>query len=225
MIYVTTAANDKDLGKLGPLVPILHGDVVFQGKADGKDVLVCVERKKMRDLVNCINDGRHLQQVRQAYEAGFNYYSLVIEALWRETRDGDTEYRSGTNWVRVGMPWSRIQAYLTELHYLMGVRVVYSKDTKETIQTIKSMHRFFQTESHDSLKRFYVAPVAGMLLQQPSLVRRVAKELPGIGWERSLAVEANWGSVRDMVNAPVEDWIKLDGIGKGIARRVQEELG
>ena len=225
MIYVTTAANDKDLLKLGPLVPIRHGDVVFQGKADGKNVKVCVERKKMRDLVNCINDGRHLQQVRQAYEAGFDYYTLVLEALWRETKDGDTEYRSGKKWIRTGMPWSRIQAYLTELHYLMGVRVVYSNNRKETIQSIKALYKFFQTEEHDSLKRFYVAPVDGMLLQQPSLVRRVAKELPGIGWERSLAVEAKWDSVRDMVNAPVEEWLKLDGIGQGIASRVQEELG
>ena len=64
-----------------------------------------------------------------------------------------------------------------------------------------------------------------MLLQQPSLMRRVAKELPGIGWERSLVVEAKWDSVRDMVNAPVEEWLELDGIGKGIASRVQEELG
>ena len=39
MIYVTTAANDKDLLKLGPLVPIRHGDAIFVGKQmreDGK---------------------------------------------------------------------------------------------------------------------------------------------------------------------------------------------
>jgi ERCC4-type nuclease len=228
VIYVTTAANDKDLLKLGPPVPIRHGDAIFVGKqmrADGLPIQVCVERKKMRDLVNCINDGRHLQQVRQAFSAGFDYYTLILESLWRETKDGDTEYRSGKNWVRVGMPWSRIQAYLIELHYLMGVRVVYSKNVKETIQSIKALYKFFQTEEHDSLKRFYVAPVDGMLLQQPSLMRRVAKELPGIGWERSLVVEAKWNSVRDMVNAPVEEWLELDGIGKGIASRVQEELG
>ena len=57
-----------------------------------------------------------------------------------------------------------------------------------------------------------------------SLVRRVAKELPGIGWERSLLVEETFDSVRTMVNAPLEEWLEIEGIGKGIATKVQEEL-
>jgi len=66
--------------------------------------------------------------------------------------------------------------------------------------------------------------VSGLLLKPPSLVRRVAKELPGIGWERSLLVEETFDSVRTMVNAPLEQWLEIEGIGKGIATKVQEEL-
>jgi ERCC4-type nuclease len=226
MIWVTTAANDKDLVRpLGVATYLPQGDAIFKGTADGKEVKVCVERKKMRDLVNCINDGRHIQQVRQAMAAGFDYYTLVVEAIWRSAKDGEAEYKAGRNWTRTGMPWTRIQAYLMELHYLMGVQVLYSKSTKETCDLIKALYRFFQTEDHGSLKKFYVAPIDGLLLSQPSLVRRVAKELPGIGWDRSIAVEEKWDTVRGMVNAPVDEWLEIEGIGKGIANKVQEELG
>ena len=61
-------------------------------------------------------------------------------------------------------------------------------------------------------------------MTNPSLLRRVAKELPGIGWERSLLVESHWKSIRDMVNATPEEWTQIDGIGKGISKRIDEVL-
>jgi DNA integrity scanning protein DisA with diadenylate cyclase activity len=64
-----------------------------------------------------------------------------------------------------------------------------------------------------------------VLLTRPSLVRRVAKELPDIGWERSFTIEQRWPTVREMVNAPADDWVKLEGIGKGIASKIDQELG
>ena len=80
MIYLTTAANDRDLvrlfGDLAMDVPIQYGDFIFHGKVGGEVVRVCGERKKFSDLVACINDGRHVQQVQSAHEAGFQYYFL-----------------------------------------------------------------------------------------------------------------------------------------------------
>ena len=81
------------------------------------------------------------------------------------------------------------------------------------------------TEAHSSLKKFYTSPMSPVLLTRPSLVRRVAKELPDIGWERSLTIEQRWSTVREMVNAPADEWIELEGIGKGIASKIDQELG
>ena len=74
MIFVTSHDNDKDLARQlseAAVVPIPYGDVVFHGV---DEALVCGERKKASDLVRCINDGRHVKQVRDALGAGFNYY-------------------------------------------------------------------------------------------------------------------------------------------------------
>ena len=232
MIYLTTAANDKDLlkplGDLAVTAPIPYGDFIFTGvtEVDGQTqpVKVCGERKKMGDMVNCIDDGRHVAQMQAANEAGFDYYFLVLESVWRTDKGGQVQYRRGRNWVPTGMHRTRLEAYLNQLHYLLGVQVKQSANVKETAAVIKGVYQFFQTTEHSSLKKFYTSPVSGLLLKPPSLVRRVAKELPGIGWERSLLVEETFDSVRTMVNAPLEEWLEIEGIGKGIATKVQEEL-
>ena len=45
MIYLTTAANDRDLvrlfGDLAMAVPIPYGDFIFHGKVNGEVVRVC----------------------------------------------------------------------------------------------------------------------------------------------------------------------------------------
>ena len=222
MIFVTSHDNDKDLARQlseAAVVPIPYGDIVFHGV---DEALVCGERKKASDLVRCINDGRHVKQVQDALGAGFNYYFLVVEASFRQAESGEAEYKSGPHWTHSGMSWARLQAYLNELHYQMGVHVMYSSGVRQTADLVRSIYNFFQATEHSSLKKFY-AP-SPLLLRPPSLVRRVAKEFTGIGWERSLAVEGKWGSVRDMVNATEKEWTEVDGIGKGIARKIREEL-
>ena len=227
MIFLTTAANDRDLTKQfsdeeSVIVPIPYGDALIKGLNDNGEVWVCGERKKPMDLIRCINDGRHIRQVRDAYDHDFNHYFLVVEGILKQGSDGEVEYRTGTNWTRTGMPWARYQSYLNPLHYLMGVNVLYSTGVKGTAEIIRSIHAFFQTIDHTSLKQFYSPSPS--LMTNPSLLRRVAKELPGIGWERSLLVESHWKSIRDMVNATPEEWTQIDGIGKGISKRIDEVL-
>jgi len=57
-----------------------------------------------------------------------------------------------------------------------------------------------------------------------SLVRRVAKELPGVGWELSGRAEMEFESVREMVNADESRWEKLDKVGPGKSKRIIESL-
>jgi DNA integrity scanning protein DisA with diadenylate cyclase activity len=59
---------------------------------------------------------------------------------------------------------------------------------------------------------------------KPGLVRRVAAELPLIGWDRSSDVAMTFPSVLAMVLADEKDWQKIKGIGKTIARKVVAAL-
>lgn len=226
MIYITSAANDNDLRKaLSEAVeaPIAFGDVLIEGVSEtGSKIWAVGERKRSVDLLKCISDGRLLKQVRDAYGVGWDRYFLVIESIMRRNQEGNVEYRTGPHWAATTMPWARFQAYLNALHYQMGVYVLWSTSVRNTAETIRGLHTFFSSVDHQSLKQFH-APTPS-LIYNPTLIRRVANQLPGIGWERSLSVENHWSSVRRMINASAQEWQEIEGIGKGISNQIVEVL-
>ena len=62
------------------------------------------------------------------------------------------------------------------------------------------------------------------MLIKPSLKRRWANELTGIGWEKSQKVASHFKSALELANASKEDWIKIEGIGTKIAEQSVEEI-
>ena len=109
---------------------------------------------------------------------------------------------------------------------MVGVIVKKSRDVRETAAIIRALWDNFQRppSAHNSLHAIYKTPADTVLLVPPSLVRRVASELPGIGWQRSQVVAEHFPSVEAMVAAGVKEWSKLDGIGKKTAEKVVSAL-
>ena len=234
-IYLTTAANDHDLVRgfkrdhpgLSLAIPIQHGDFQIDSAdgwhPEGGPLKFCGDRKKVPDLLACIDDGRHLNQVRSAYEAGFSRQALIVEGTLREGPDGTVKQRKGARETET--TYKRLKAYLYQIHYMMNVQVIFTRNLKETIGEIYHLWDMFQTppDDHDSLKKFYVPPMSPVTLR-PSLMRRMAKELNYIEWERSLVVEQCFETVQEMVNASKEDWKALPGFGDVIAHSAVTEL-
>jgi len=194
-------------------------------------IRVCGERKKISDLVQCITiTGRHLKQVQDAREAGFEFIFLVTEGLYRPGENGELEVREGNRWVPYypAIEYYRVDSYLNELQWYMGVVVKRSSSPRETARLVLDMYRLFQEppEQHDSLKRFYSIPAPMRYRdwkKKPSLLRRVAKEFKLVGWERSEAIDQSFSSVAEFVNADRERLERVEGIGKGIAESIWSE--
>ena len=234
-IYLTTAANDRDLvrgfklahpGVSLPL-PIRHGDFMWDTSPGwspkGERIQFCGDRKKIPDLLQCIDSGRHVNQVRSAYAAGISRQCLIVEGSILEGPNNTVRQRKGAHPTKT--TYSRLKAYLHELHHMMGVQVIHTKNLKETITEIYNLWCLFQEppEDHGSLRKFYTAPMASVTMM-PGLIRRVAKELNYIGWDRSLEVEKRFGTVQEMVNASKDDWLGIDGMGEVIAHSAVREL-
>ena len=244
MIYVTEAPNDADLlrelGSMAIPAPIPHGDVVFFGKweadsvdKDAIDIRVLVERKKIPDMVNSILTGRYLSQAQAAHEAGFKWKTLIVEGDMQPGLDGFLEmpHWQNTNGKkkRVWLPvtpliqYSRFDQYLSEVSLFLGIMVKRSVNVKETAAQVKALWLLYQKppSEHHSLKSIYTTPVPGQnLLLRPSLVRRMAKELVGVGWQRSGDVDKRFKSIREMVDATEKDWLEIPGVGKKTAKSV-----
>jgi ERCC4-type nuclease len=93
-----------------------------------------------------------------------------------------------------------------------------------TCQTIEYLARWWGKEwkSHRGHLQMHKPgpPQASLQLKKASLVRRVAVELPHVGWKRAQAVEEAFGTVEDMVVATEDEWREVEGIGRVSAREI-----
>jgi ERCC4-type nuclease len=185
--------------------------------------MICGDRKKILDFIACLEDGRHLNQIRSAHEAGYVHQFLILEGTLREGLDDSIKLRKRDRPTEI--TYSHVKAYLNQISRLMNVQVIRTRNLKETVREIHDLYLMYQSspEDHDTLKKFYSAPLPSVTMK-PSLIRRMIKEAAYIGWERSLDVEKRFPTIQEMVNATEEDWQSIDGFGTVIAHSAVQEL-
>jgi len=216
-------------------IPVnLFTDACF---ASVDEKLVACERKKIGDLADCINSGRFLFQMQNCKSAGADYLILLLEGRYRRNpEDGLLEvpvwgFNPRTNhraevWepVKPTMMFSRFCAYLFELSYLAGIFVFHSENVRGTADIIQCLYSWFQRPDHSSLETIFKHPTPSVQLVRPNIVRRIAVELKGVGWDRSADVADHFHSIADMVKATEKEWKSIPGIGKKLARSIVAEL-
>lgn len=83
-------------------------------------------------------------------------------------------------------------------------------------------HKFFRT--FDKSAKFPVVPGIDPVTKA---IQEVAKDLlpnGGLGFERSLAAAQHFGSVSEMINASVKDWLQVPGVGPVLAPKIVESV-
>ena len=232
MVYCSNLNNDADmikaLGSIAVPLPIDHGDATFSGvNYQGDSLLISIERKHLGDLAACITDGRYLSQAQKAKELGADVLVLILECgetranpddgilemkVWHPFTNANGQHKMREEWVPVRpvIMNTRFQDYLFELTYLLGIVVMRSRDVKETARIIEALYSWFQRTEHGSLKQIYKQPPPVVSLVRPSLVKRIATELPGLGWDWGQAVSEKFKTVREMVDAKADDWANLE---------------
>ena len=204
--------------KLGRLK---FGDASFIGKGmDGIPVMVGAERKTLPDLVSSLESGRFSGHQLPGLLASFNMVYLIVEGMAR-ARLGQLEIKQSGVWRPLGISELALDSFLNTLEVMAGVIVRQTTNAQRTAYLINHLHHWWDKgwDKHKSHLEFY-EPRPTMAVTRPSLVRRVAKELPGIGWSRSGPVAEYFGTVHNMVMADRFRWMQIDGIGKGIAEGV-----
>jgi len=208
------------------------GDFAFEGKGPKGPCYVGIERKRTRDILSCIHSGRFSGHQLPGMLALYDFPWLIIEGIYQsnpETGLLEEPYRGGWRTVRVGTTefmHRQLENFLTTLE-LRAIRWRHTSSPRDTCQSILNLYHYFvdkEWSGHHAHLHFHNAPDPTGIVTMPSLIRRVAKEFNGIGWERSKAVANRFHSVLDMVNAPVSEWAKLPGIGTGIANKVVKEV-
>lgn len=223
------------------LTTLRFGDAAFiLSGPGGRPVLTGIEIKKIGDMLRCMTDGRYsghqLPGMANAYELRF----LVVEGDMRmDTQTGILQTPWGANNGRFqtnsrdwgqpdmgarGFMFSDVTKFLITILLQGGTVPWFTQDREHTAQFLCDLYRWGtakEWEEHRSHLAFDESDILGqpaaILLKKHSLLRLVAKELPGIGWKKSVEIEKAFGSIHNMANAEVKDWENIAGIGKKIA--------
>ena len=224
------------LGERGEMAQLEYGDLAFSGQGPVGEISIGVEVKKLNDALACMVDGRFTGHQVPGLVQQYDRAYLLVEGLWRPdpksgvlqlgrgSWDGD---KFGGAWRDASSGYSRFTfrqftGWLESVSALANIKIVRSNSEAETVQWVLSLEQWWQKpwKEHRSLQGFHEERPNAALMVKPPLRRRMAAELPGIGWQRSGEVAKKFATVKEMVNAPVEQWQEIPGIGGGIAAKV-----
>lgn len=216
------------------------GDISFVGNGpDGAPVTVGIEVKKVRDILACITDGRFAGHQLPGLIESYQQVWLLVEGTWRPNpRDGILQLQTyGGKWVdaMVGtrrFMYTDLQQWLLTIHHKAGVSVARCWNWEEGVSWLSSLYKWWTQKKWEEHKGHVAINTSHRneyffdraILERPTTLRMVAKELPGVGFEKSAAVADYFGSVENLVYASVEDIMDVPGIGRDIATRIWRAL-
>lgn len=199
----------------------------------GSGYSVGVEIKRVPDAVNCLYSGRladtQIPLMRQQYDVCY----LAIEGLYHPSPEGVLQQYRGElgKWGHwhdshsgsKRLMYSQFEQWLSTLEVEGGIRVRHTLTPWSTANLLLALENWWSRDSHKSFHVMHNGSETAALTR-PTMLRRIAAQLPLIGWKRSGEVVKKFKSVDAMVAASVADWMSIDGIGKDIATKVVEAL-
>ena len=238
MILIDSRVGSRELEPLiqrfGPTCEVGHlefGDAAFEGNGPNGRLAIGIERKKLSDMLNCIDDSRYSGLQRPGMAAMYQKSILIIEGVWKP--DAATGYMmecvAQLTW-RPYRPSGRMVMYSKLFRYLLsvqfsGVAVIWSRDIEQTAYNICECYYYFQKKwnEHDSLLEIQKLNIP-TLNGPPPLVQRWAAQLTGIGVKLSADVVKQFKTPYDLARSDETEWIKIPGVGAKVARKVVKEI-
>lgn len=210
-----------------------YGDISFSGNGPEGEVQIGIERKVIGDLINSISTGRLSGHQLPGLLSTYYKVYIIMEGMCREDGNGELEVYQHHKWVHLSrgkrkFAYRDVWSYLTTLETFTGVVVRSTANMVETANQIEYLSYWWSKPwlKHKGHLQIHKSTPPSALLRpgKASLIRRMASELMGVGWERATAVEKHFGSVSKMFVAREEEWRKVEGFGKLTARKVYEAL-
>lgn len=206
------------------------GDAAFDGHGPKGTVAVGVEIKKLGDILTCVTDQRYSGHQLPGMVASYDICYLVIEGDWGCGPKGEiveTLHRGNfklTHPSKTRLTFSEFTKWLHTLEVRAGQYVMMTGSRERTAALLVDLAAWWakpwaQHSAHLAFEpKLWLKDSA--LLIRPGFASQVAKELPGVGWEKSKAVVERFKTVQRMVEATEEEWRQVPGIGPTLASRI-----
>jgi len=215
------------------MVRLESADVMFTGRGpEDVPVAVGVERKRITDLIDSMETGRLVDHQIPLMLDNHEFNYVLIEGLWRsQPKTGELEYLSAGKWKTMHFRKRKFLAksvhnFLNTLSLRTGVFLVSTPSKAETIQWLLAVYDWWNVKAWDQHRsHLKILDRTGLCFSgRPSVVRRMANCLPGIGDDKAIKVAQKFRTPYEMATASIEDWTTIDGIGETIAEKATKAL-
>lgn len=208
-----------------------YGDAAVEINGPEGVALVGVERKRLHDMLNCVEDARYNAQ-RIGMKQDYPVSVLMIEGHWKPH---DPEgfmmegFSGGSAWGFMKPRGNRV-LYAKLYRYLIsvalsGVIVQYSRDPFQTAFNLCEWHGWGQKQWGDHTALLEIQKFAiPTLNNRPSLKQKWANALENIGVKKWPFVDRRFRSALDMAQASESEWLSIPGIGVKTAQDIVREI-
>jgi ERCC4-type nuclease len=224
------------------------GDVAFQLEGHPEQCLLGIEYKKLDDLLNSLRTKRLVGHQLPGMVKTYRHFSvLLVEGIYAPDVDGRVQQllksrrrkgrrKGGPSGKVYGLfetygswQYHTLQKMLYTICFRGGVHYARTLDLRETVHWIAALYEWARKgwnkhHSHLAFDQALIIRPDQTMLMKPSQVRAFAKEIPGVGWERSRVVAKAFRYPVDMFEASKKDWLQLEGFGPVLAARAWETL-
>lgn len=223
----------RSIGVSCELGDLEFGDACFEGKGpDNGTLLIGIERKTLHDMLSCIEDSRYSAHQLVGMKQMYAVSVLMIEGHWKPhdpkgfLMEG---FHGGTSWGWLRhrtqrTMYAKLYRYLISVQ-MAGVMVSYSRDPWHTAYNICEWYHWSQKSwgSHTALTETQKIAIP-TFERKPSLLRRWAADLDGIGAKLSGVAEKHFKTPLKMANADEGEWLRVPGVGVKTAQSIVKEI-
>lgn len=221
----------QKLGIKAQMAELQYGDSCFEGKGPDGPIMIGIERKSLSDFLNCIDDSRYAAHQKPGLSAMYARDFLILEGTWKPDSSSGylmeligtlawRPYKYRTQMVR----YSKLFRYLLSVQ-LSGTLVIQTRNIEETAYNTVEIYHYFQKQwdDHTALLSTQKINIPDLKIK-PSLVRRWAAEIDGIGVKGSMEAENYFKNPIELAQADEQDWLRLSGIGVKTARAIVKSI-
>ncbi len=162
---------------------------------------VCIERKTSSDFINSIIDGRLFKQLEELKD-NFTKPVIIIE---------------GNNF-RESMNENAIKAAIASVILDYEIPIIMTKNEEDTAKTVYWFAKKEQIESE--------RPVGIKGKKKPKDIKKLQEHIisgfPGVSTKISKRILEEFKTIKKFSNATEEQLIKIEGIGKALAKKLNK---
>lgn len=212
------------------------GDVLVPGNGPSGELLVAVEVKKINDLLQSETTGRLADTQLPRLLDNYGQVWLLAIGEYRSGLHGRLEVRSTrdpSRWRPYSfgsreLPYAYLESFLVEVQTI-GVHYKGVTDATDAAGWLRILHRWWEKpwDKHRAMRKLDTSGEAALM---PNMDRnrkqmlKIARQLPNMGYERAFAASNHFVNSRLMMASRADQWSLVPGVGKVIARGIDEAL-